>query len=304
MGNKKNDNFKNFPREDRFKKLRITFEDRWETDFICAYEPTYPLWYIAINLDTPFLLIKDRSKYGLWDNTHDTQYIPKGMDENEIAAIAWKVWQNQFEPKMKEALSELILETAALTLLEINKKFPGEVTSIDATRLFNAVFRLSNAKKKLRLEVPSHGGARAKKSYFQSIEDEIEFVLIVMLAMPLWEYVIKFLEEREYDPKCIDEVQRSEKFEHFSRLYPVPQKLLKDAYKRKHHSRPELAPLGFALRHAGILVTKEEMKYNTLKTYFYRFREWIAECIRQHPGDWPLPFALLTLSRTKRIPRR
>ncbi|HEX8177795.1 MAG TPA: hypothetical protein VF543_22090 [Pyrinomonadaceae bacterium] len=259
----------------RIDPQRINFKDEWGIDFTCAYEPTYPVWQIAANLNSPFdLLPPGCLKRDIYHVTPLGKcYSLNGISINEIAALASEIWRAQFEPKMREALFELFLETRALTLLELAKRFPGKAPSIDSKKLFNKLFNVSNENRRRRLHIPVHGGDRRSNKSVKGPNILILYALHVVMLKHYWAQAIADFEKENYRRAYLAKFKTTSLFEILSCAFPVQPEVLEDLlneiYKRAVEKKPEYQPLGLALKHANaILPLSAHGKYNTLRSCY------------------------------------
>lgn len=268
-----------------FERISIELKDKWGGKLQCTYDPAPQIRQIANRLNSLFPpRAQNKNSIEL-----DVELGYKQCQSNEvkafhIAKIAFDIWREQFESKIKEFISELFLETSILTLRELARRFPERFSKVDCTSLFRIYFDKSINRRRTRLKANLHGGAREKHCHFRANVNYFELMMYVLPLLRLWDYVTAFFEDHAYEPGCVDAVKLSEEFLKYADAYPVPQSLLKDVYKRRWEKKKEYSPLGFALKHAhGLLGIEQKFNYNTFKTYYYRGRNIASEYIKSGP---------------------
>jgi hypothetical protein len=268
-----------------FGPVNIELKDKWGGKGQCTYDLAPQIRQIANGFNSLFPpKAQNRNNINL-----DAALGYKRCKSNEvkafhIAKIACDIWREQFKSKIEESILELFLETNILTLRELAKRFPERFDNVDCTSLFKMYFNESIDKRRKRLKANLHGGTREKHCHFDTRVKYFELTLYVIPLLRLWNHITTFFEDRGYGPECIEAVKRSEEFQLYSKVYPVPQILLKDIYKRKWVKKKESSPLGFALKHVhSLLGIEQKFNYNTFKTYYYKGRNIAFEYIRSGP---------------------
>jgi hypothetical protein len=225
----------------------------------------------------------------------------------DIANIAYSIWQHQFSQKMKEAFFELFMETFALTAIELSKKYPDQFNKVDPTMLLNIVSKGHYQSRRRRLNAQKHGGNRWKRNSFNEVVQPIVFAYYVDCLRLLWKYISDFVEKSDHDPESINKLKRTKVYELLSEIFPVPKRLLTDILK-KHEQRkkPEYQPLGFAVRHASLLLeikknTGEDYTFNTLLALYrkgqnkaYEYKDFL----KKH-SDNPIVAEMISPKRRK-----
>lgn len=264
----------------QLRPIGISFKDKRGADVECIYNPTKAIGQIArglYSLRNPKPELHKSLETDLAAVTE--KYESKRPTKIDIATIAYGILSARFKEKIDEALFELFLETNILTLRELNKKFPEMFRGIDYTSLRNLVINKSSEKRRQYLAGPKKSNSTRERYDFKTALRTLEFTFLAVMLKPLWRHITDYFEDNDYSADCLNDVKRTEPFKTLSKIYPVPDNLLKKVYKRNATKSTEYQPLAFSLRHASSILnikknhtSNEEEDYG-LNTLRIRYQE-------------------------------
>jgi len=190
--------------------------------------------------------------------------FPHLDNAEEVTQRAQKYVSDHLRERLYLAVQKLFIESIAVGLNE-----PVHSAVIDKLdKRIAAQGRASAPELKLS---GGKGGARRKPATHLDEERCEDYACLVDELHPLWEYILDFFREGDYEHECITDVQGREKFKTLSRDRRVPLDLIKAVTKKKASKDAKYSPLGFALEHARRNLRfpdQYKFKYETLKKIY------------------------------------